>query len=113
MESLVIIYHASSGFSSPESGLEKPLLPGYIILRALQDIAIIMYKLSKVYFMFQSYNRTPLIRSPWVKKIGRKTGWSCYRGRLKFHELRFVMRNTPYNAFAFLEQQLINNWDVP
>ena len=22
------------------------------------------------------------------------------------------MRNTPYNAFAFLEQQLINNWDV-
>ena len=43
MESLVMIYLASSGFSRPDSGLEKPLLPG-------QDIAIIMCKLSKVYF---------------------------------------------------------------
>ena len=46
MESLVMIYLTSSGFFRPESGLEKPLLPGYIILRALQDIAIIMCKLS-------------------------------------------------------------------
>ena len=32
------------------------------------------------------------------------TGWSYYRGRLKLHDLRVVMTNTPYIAFTFLEQ---------
>ena len=55
------------------------------------------------------YSGTPLIRSP----TGQKN-WPYYRGRLKFHDLRAVMTNTQYNAFAFLEQLflLINKWNV-
>ena len=41
-------------------------------------------------------------------------GWPYYRGRIKFHELRAEMTNTPYSTFAFLEQlfSIINNRDV-
>ena len=41
------------------------------------------------------------------KKFGRvKTinGCQYYQGRLKFHDLRAVMTNTPYIKFALLEQ---------
>ena len=44
--------------------------------------------------------------------------WPYYRGRLKFHDLRAVMTNTPgmtpYIAFAFFEQlfSLTNNYNA-
>ena len=55
------------------------------------------------------YSGTPLIRSP----MGQKN-WPYYRGWFKFHNLRAVMTNTPYIAFAFLEQlfSLRNNRNV-
>ena len=40
------------------------------------------------------------------------TGWLYYWGRVKFHDLRVEMTNTPYIAFTLLEQVLfswINN----
>ena len=42
------------------------------------------------------------------------TGWSYYQGRVKFHELNVVMKNTPYIAFTLLEQlfSLENNQNV-
>ena len=42
----------------------------------------------------------------WAKKK-----WPYYRGRLKFHDMKAVMTNTPYIALSFLEQpfSLINN----
>ena len=48
------------------------------------------------------------------KNLAVLTGWPCYRGRLKFHDLRAIMRNTLYISFAFLEQlfSLINNQNV-
>ena len=48
------------------------------------------------------------------KNLAELTGWSYYQGRLKFHDLRALMTNTPYIAFAFLEQllSLINNQNV-
>ena len=51
-----------------------------------------------------------------VNKVsnGSKQNWPYYRGRLKFHDLRAIMTNTPYSAFTFLEQlfSLINNRNV-
>ena len=46
-----------------------------------------------------------------LKKLAVLTGWPYYQGWLKFHDLRTVITNTPYIAFAFLEQlfSLINN----
>ena len=38
------------------------------------------------------------------KTFGNINGWRYYRGRLKLHDLRVVMTNTPYIAFTFLEQ---------
>ena len=46
------------------------------------------------------------------KNLAILTGWPYYRGRLKFHDLRAGMTNTPYIAFAFLEHSLINNRNV-
>ena len=48
------------------------------------------------------------------KKLAVLTGWPYFQGCLKFHDLRAVMTNTPYSAFAFFEQlfSLINNWNV-
>ena len=46
------------------------------------------------------------------KNLTVLTGWPYYRGRLKFHDLRAGMTNTPYIAFAFLEHSLINNRNV-
>ena len=46
------------------------------------------------------------------KSLAVLTGWPYYRGRLKFHDLRASMTNTPYIAFAFLEHSLINNRNV-
>ena len=42
------------------------------------------------------------------------TGWSYYQGRVKFHELNVVMKNTPYIAFTLLEQlfSLENNQNI-
>ena len=45
------------------------------------------------------------------KKKAVLTGWPYYRGRLKFHDIRAVMTNTPYIAFTVLFS-LINNWNV-
>ena len=61
------------------------------------------------------YSGTPLIQSPMSQKnLAVLMGWSYFRGRLKFHELRALMTNTPYIAFALLEQllSLINNRNV-
>ena len=48
------------------------------------------------------------------KKFSCINGWPYYRGRLKFHDLRAIMINTPYSKFEFLEQlfSLINNQNV-
>ena len=46
------------------------------------------------------------------KNLAVLTGWPYYWGRLKFHDLRAGMTNTPYIAFAFLEQSLIDNRNV-
>ena len=48
------------------------------------------------------------------KHLAVLTGWLYYQGRLKFHDLRAIMTNTSYIAFAFLEQlfSLINNRNV-
>ena len=48
------------------------------------------------------------------KNLAVLTGWPYYQGRLKFHDLRAVITNTLYSAFAFLEQlfSLINNQNV-
>ena len=48
------------------------------------------------------------------KNLAVLTWWPYYQGRLKFHELRSEMTNTPYSTFAFLEQlfSIINNWNV-
>ena len=48
------------------------------------------------------------------KNLAVLTGWLYYQGRLKFWGLGAVMTNTPYIAFAFLEQlfSLINNRNV-
>ena len=48
------------------------------------------------------------------KNLAVLTGWPYYLGRLKFHDLRAIMSNTPYSNFAFLEQlfSLINNQNV-
>ena len=48
------------------------------------------------------------------KKLVLLTGSTYYRGRLKFHDLGAIMTNTPYSAFAYLEQliSLINNRNV-
>ena len=48
------------------------------------------------------------------KKFGSINGVAVLSGRLKFHDLRVVMTNTLYIAFAFLEQlfSLINNQNV-
>ena len=48
------------------------------------------------------------------KNLAVLMGWPYYRGRLKFHDLRAVMTNTPYSKFTFLEQlfSLIDNWNV-
>ena len=42
------------------------------------------------------------------------TGWSSYQGRVKFHELNVIRKNTPYIAFTHLEQlfSLENNQNV-
>ena len=58
------------------------------------------------------YSGTPLPMSQ--KSLAILTGWPYYRGRLEFHDLRALMTNTPYIAFAFLEQMLslINNQNV-
>ena len=47
-----------------------------------------------------------------VRCVG--TGWSSYQGRVKFHELNVVMKNTPYIAFTLLEQlfSLENNQNI-
>ena len=45
------------------------------------------------------------------KHLAVLTGWPYYRGRLKFHDLRAVMTNTPYIAFTVLFP-LINNSNV-
>ena len=37
------------------------------------------------------------------KNLAVLTGRLYYQGRLKFGDLRAVMTNTPYIAFAFLE----------
>ena len=61
------------------------------------------------------YSGPVLIQSPMGQKnLAVLTGWSYYRGRLKFHDLRALMTNTPYIAFTFLEQlfSLINNQNV-
>ena len=61
------------------------------------------------------YSGTQLIWSPMgPKNLAVLTGWPYYRGRLKFHDLRAVITNTLYSAFAFLEQlfSLINNQNV-
>ena len=61
------------------------------------------------------YSGTLLIQSQMGQKnLAILTGWSYYRGRLKFHDLRALMTNTPYIAFAFLEQlfSLTNNQNV-
>ena len=60
------------------------------------------------------YSGTPLVRTPVGQNIFGGivfTGWPYYWGGVKFHELRAIMTNTPYIAFAFLEQlfSLINN----
>ena len=48
------------------------------------------------------YSGTLLIQSQMGQKnLGVLTGWSYYRGRLKFHDLTALMTNTPYIAFAF------------
>ena len=54
----------------------------------------------------RKYSGTPLIRS----LMGQKN-WPYYQGRLKFHDLRAVMTNTPYIAFTVLFS-LINNQNV-
>ena len=48
------------------------------------------------------------------KHLAVLTGWLYYQGTLKFHDLRAIMTNTSYIAFAFLEQlfSLINNQNV-
>ena len=48
------------------------------------------------------------------KNLALLTGSTYYRGRLKFHDFRAIMTNTPYRAFAYLEQlfSLINNRNV-
>ena len=48
------------------------------------------------------------------KHLAVLTGWLYYQGRLKFCDLRAVVTNTLYIAFAFLEQlfSLINNLNV-
>ena len=35
-------------------------------------------------------------------------GWLYYWGRVKFHDLRAEMTNTPYIAFTLLEQVLFS-----
>ena len=64
---------------------------------------------------FSTYSGTPLIWSRrGQKNLAVLTGWPYYRGRLKFHDLRAIMTNTPYSKFEFLEQlfSLINNRNV-
>jgi len=54
---------------------------------------------------FSTYSGTPLIWSPMGQNnLAVLTGWLYYRGRLKFHDLRAVMTNTPYSEFTFLQQ---------
>ena len=52
------------------------------------------------------YSGTPLPMSQ--RSLAILMGWPYYRGRLKFHDLSQgpIMTNTPYIAFAFLEQLL-------
>ena len=45
------------------------------------------------------------------KDLAVSSGWSYYRGRLKFHDLMAVVTNTPYIAFTVLFS-LINNRNV-
>ena len=44
------------------------------------------------------------------KNLAVLIGWLYYQGRLKFQDLRALMRNTPYIPVTFLEQlfSLIN-----
>ena len=44
-------------------------------------------------------------------ELGILTGWPYDRGRLKYHDLRAVMTNTPYITFT-LPFSLINKGNV-
>ena len=62
---------------------------------------------------FSVYNGTPLIQPPVGKKMAVLMGWMYYWGSVKFHELRVVMTNITYIAFALVELfSSINNWNI-
>ena len=81
----------------------------------LQVIRLVCYaRGAKHLTLARLYSGTLLIQSQMGKKnLAILTGWSYYRGRLKSHDLKALMTNTPYIAFAFLELlSLINNQNV-
>ena len=57
------------------------------------------------------YSGTPLIQTP----MDKKKNWPYYRDRVKFHDLRAVITNTPYITFAPLKQLVITKttWNFP
>ena len=76
--------------------------------KALQSVYFVILQIFK-------YSATTLTRSQMGQKnLVLLTGSTYYRGRLKFHDLRAIMTNTQYSAFAYLEQliPLINNRNV-
>ena len=66
----------------------------------------IVYTGPRMIFLIVQWNPVNTVTNG-SKKFGRvKTinGWQYYQGRLKFHDLRAVMTNTPYIKFTLLEQ---------
>ena len=74
----------------------------YVVFHSRQSAAVGVF----CYFAnFQVQCGTTLTRSQMGQKnLVLLTGSPYYRGRLKFHDFRAIMTNTPYSAFAYFEQ---------
>ena len=68
-------------------------------------VAVVVLVVVKTAVVVVQWNPVNKVTNGSKKKMAILTWWPYYRDRLKFHDLRAVMSNTPYIvAFAFLEQ---------